>query len=431
MGASGRENVRRRKGLTWVVVAVLVAGAAVVAGWLGTRGPHYDEDVSGARGAVPIAFGTGAPAAPGRVVRRARDSYGVLGGLSLGALTDAAGDQRGIMARSLRTGRTYWTYRRHAADVGMLAADRSTLVVWWNDGLITALDPRTGRPRWHVRESWNDAGTGDHQAPAIAVDDGVVVAVRMDQVTGYAGTTGRRLWRTPAPKDCGWEDPLITGLRGVVATLIECGDGVPHRYGLDTRTGAVRWRVADPLQTLLPAGDHTLATTEYGGRTRAVVDLSGAKPVITTRRFRDDQPSVAATPGLLLCADNRAVDPDGALVAYGLTGGRSRWRRAPARGTVFGAPLLADGKVYVVQQPRPKNADTPGTGTARLLTLDAATGRRLHATTLPALARDEVSKDLGSHPALVPVQATAGVVTVGWNGGGLFSTATSDLLVVS
>jgi hypothetical protein len=436
MGDSGGTPAGRRKG-RWIAVAVVAVVAAGAGGWLGLRGPDYHERLTRGRGPVPAALGTGAPAAPDRTLRRLHDSYGVLGGLSLSPVNDADGDQEGVAARSVRTGRTYWTYRRNVA-VAELAADKSTLVVWWKDGVIAALDPGTGRTRWHAREKYGDA-TGDDD-PGLSVADGLVVTVRADGLTARAEGNGHRVWRAGAPKGCTLDPQGVIGLRGVVTVHAECPDDAGWRYAYDTRTGAVRWRENEGPGTLLRAGDTTLAASawkdEGRGRTRgAVLDTGvrgGSRPVVTTSRvLRDVQPSVAAGSGILLCVDNTSDDKHGALIARGLTDLGVRWRRGPAHGTEFGNPLVAGGRVYVVQQPLPANAITPGKGTARLLTLDAATGRLLHTTALPALPLDEATKDVGIHPALAPVQAIDGVVTVGWGGGGLFSAQTEDLLVVS
>lgn len=425
---------RIRRAVAAAVIAAVVAGA--VAGWLEWRHAHrFHEHVSGAQGAFPTALGDTAPAAPARVLRHTSNSYGVMdGALSI----DEASD--GIVARNLRTGKEYWHYGRSKAVLGRVAftGGGDTVATWWQDGVVVGIDVRSGKPRWHAKVSYgiHDPAKDDDFA-GIDFAGTLVVAASGDGITAFDEHSGKRVWKGAIPNGCVLGSGGAVAMRGAVVTRARCrgsDDQAEQLLGFDVRHGTLRWRVVDGLHSLVPADDHTLVTSQWTARrTGASVDVSGTKPVVTTRRADDEDPTVAAGGGIAL-GDYQA---DGVrLTAYGVTDGGKRWTWKPAKGRTFGRPLIADGRVYVVQQPS-ASSSSPSLDEkitvrgADLVVLDAATGRQLHSTPLPSLTSDLGQYDISSDARLQITQAGHGVTAIGWAPSILSGTDIGDLLVLT
>ena len=413
------------------VLAIVVVSLAV-GGWLGWRHmTRFHEHVSGAHGAFPAALGSEAPSAPDRLVRRTSDSYGVVdGALSI----DSASD--GIIARNLRTGKEYWHYGRSRTELGKIGftAASDTIATWWKDGVVVATDVRSGKPRWHAKVPYGDPyTTSSREFATVRVLNGLVVTESRDQITAFATDNGKRAWTGAIPKGCDLDSGGVFAMRNAVVARAHCAgpdDDALQLLGFDVRRGAVRWRVTSGDDQLVRADDHTLVTSLWTGpRIGAVVDVTGDKPAIKRRPFPQDDLALAADAGIMLCVDTSNKTPDGTLAAFGVADGQPRWTRQPAKGTRFGQPLLADGRVYIVQQPSMSQHEMPRAGRSDLLVLDVRTGQQLHAMPLPSMPLDLGSKYIGSAAALTPWQADDGVVAIRWDG--MFSGTTSDLLVVS
>ncbi|MEW1866242.1 MULTISPECIES: PQQ-binding-like beta-propeller repeat protein [unclassified Streptomyces] len=418
-----------RRALGTVVAAVVAALA--VGGWLALRaGNPYHEHVGGAQGAFPTALGSGAPAAPDRVLRRTSQSYGVDGGLSVDETDD------GVAAHDLRTGKEYWHYGRSGTELGTvgLTGSGGTVATWWKDGTVVGTDVRTGKPRWHAKVTYGKpAGSSDTFA-ALDVVSGLVVVESRDAITAFAEDSGKRVWRGAVPKGCRLSSGGVFAMRGAVVARAECagtgkaGDDLPL-IAFDTRRGTVRWKVDSGLNRLRPVDDHTLVTSLW---TRdgigAVVDVSGRTPRVTTWPVPALHPTEAAGDGIMLCADNTAGSSDGTLVAYDVADRTKHWTRRPAKDTRLGPPLIEDGRVYVVQQPLLPRSGTPKAVASDLLVLDARTGRQLHSTRLPPV-RPASGETGDTFAALTPWQAVDGVVAVQWTG--MFSGTDDDLLVLA
>lgn len=430
-----------------VVVVALAAG-----GWLWARhGPDYHEQVGAASGTYPAALGTAPPDAPGRLLRRTTDSYGIVGALSVDEIADRGLRKDGITATDLRTGKTYWRYARDGTDLGPVALATSggsgggTAAVWWKDGLLAAVDARSGEVRWRHKIAYGDVGGGSREFADLRVTAGLVLAQSRTALAAYDADGGGHAWTAAPPKGCDFTNHGVFPMAQVVVAAALCGNDL-RLVGYDTGRGSVRWQLPEGLSPLLPADDHTLVTAS-GRHTDEgeVVDVSGATPV--TRRWTslDGHPSVAAGGGIVLCVDNVGTmgvgdrkdgEDKGALEGFGVGDGRRHWRVAPAPGTRFGAPLLAGSRVYVVQQPTRAPLDDEGKPVAgapypaQLLVLDAATGRRVHAGALPAVPMDK-SAAFSPDPsaALRPVRAAGGVLAVAWSQ--MFGGATADLTVLA
>jgi hypothetical protein len=412
------------------IVAIVVVALAV-GGWLGWRhATRFHEHVNGARGAFPAALASQAPSTPDRVVRRTSGSYGVDGALSI----DTASD--GIVARNLLTGKEYWHYGRDRTELGTVGftGGGGTVATWWKDGVVVGTDVRSGKARWHAKVSYGEPdGAGDQDFAAVRVISGLVVTESRDELTAFGEDNGKRVWSAALPKGCDLSSGGVFAVRAALVARAQCAGpdkDAGQLLAFDVRRGTLRWRVTNGVDQLSRADDHTLVTSLWTGLgVGAVVDVSGSKPVVRTRSFPDDHPLISAGDGIMLCDDNSAKTSDGALEGFGVADGRPRWTRHAAKDTRFGYPLMADGRVYVVQQPVQSRDESPGAGPADLLVFDARTGRQLHAMRLPTIPQDSASQDTGSTAVLAPWQAGHGVVAIGWEG--MFSGITGDLLVVA
>jgi outer membrane protein assembly factor BamB len=361
------------------------------------------------------------------VARRTSASYGVDGALSIDA------DSDDIVARDLRTGKDYWRYGRDGTELGEVGFTGLGDIVasWWKDGVVVATDVRTGKPRWHAQVPYGDPDSATNEGFAwIGLVEGLVLTESRDQLTAFAADDGELVWRAAIPKGCRLDSGGVSSMRDAVMARGRCTgteDDAPLLLAFDVRRGTLRWRVTNGLDRLLRADDHTLVTSAWTRlRVGARVDVSGSEPVVTTVPFPNDHPMRAAGAGIMLCEDTAG---DGTLEAYDVADGRPRWTQRPAADTRFGQPLIADGRVYVIQQPRQSGSGTSPADGGDLVVLDAGTGRQLHVTRMPAMPLDIVSQEISVAPELAPWQAGNGVVIIGWEG--IFIGATGDLLVLS
>ena len=170
----------------------------------------------------------------GRVV----SSPAVAGGVAVVGSADGS-----VYAADVATGTQRWRFDTdgRALDSGEFGFDRrtvqsspaiadNTVFIGARDGILYAVDLRTGREKWRADHQVSWVNT----SPAVA--DNIVVAGSSDArfVHGVDARTGRELWRqtTPAPV---WSSPAIA--RG----LVYFGDSGGNLHVLDLRTGERRW----------------------------------------------------------------------------------------------------------------------------------------------------------------------------------------------
>ncbi|MFI0937183.1 PQQ-binding-like beta-propeller repeat protein [Streptomyces sp. NPDC021020] len=429
---------RGRTAVTGVVVVAVAAG-----GWLWARhGDDRHETITAATGAYPAAFGSAPPDAPGTAVRRTADSYGVTGALSVDEIADLDLHHDGVEAHDLHTGKSYWRYTRTGADLNRVALSGTgdTVALWWEDGLITALDVRTGKPRWRHTLTYGDLPGDSGGIADLRMSGGLVLAQRRGDLTAFDTVSGKKRWTAELPEGCGQTYGMVRLMDKTVVAEGSCGkDQENQLFGFDRQSGELRWKLAYKFLSPVPAGDHTLVSTMWsGGDSGATVDISGAKPAVTTYSVLSDQPVVAADDDVVLCVDNteRNDEHEGSLVAFGVGDHRQRWTAQPAKGLRFGDPLLAGNRVYVVEQPSRVDIDDDlkpllDHYDARLVVLDAATGRQLSSTPVPVPKPDASWHDVQSDSELMPQQATSGLVTVAWVGMGIGSSLLHDLSVLA
>ncbi|MGW3570846.1 outer membrane protein assembly factor BamB family protein [Streptomyces sp. NPDC000941] len=379
-----------------------------------TKGP-YDK--------APAALGKTAPARPGEMVRRLNQvPEAVVGGLALYDDRTRAGETR-LTAVGLRTDRTYWEYGRDA-NLYDLGVGDELAVLWWHDGGLTAVDLRTGEPRWHTEAPRTSTDRHHSLVTNLRVTDQVVLAESEEEVWALSPADGKRRWRAAPPKGCErWSpvDPPLTLREVYVVAAGDCPDDPAldldpqtdrmAQVGLAADTGTVRWRFPHDaaLRPYLPADGTTLVLAPArrdGGM--AVTDVSGRRPGTRTLPFPGGERSRGATAHTLVAQER---DDPGALRGYALDDGRRQWTHRAAKGTRLGRALVAEGRVYVVEQPLQEAGRPPPAGPSRLLVLDAERGGLVHSMSLPELDRS----GSGAEQQLVPSLAGDGVVAVSWS----------------
>jgi outer membrane protein assembly factor BamB len=397
-----------------VVAAAVVAGVAVVRHDLprpaGRPAPAPTRDeVAATRTAPPPApvperpWPTRSPAWTASDAADRRDGPPYLHGpVVAGGLVLAVGgdpEPGRLTAVDPRTGRPRW--RSPAGEAAWLwAASPRAVVVGSDRGGLAALDPGTGRRRWRM-----PLAPGQGPDAASLSGDRLYVAVsfpgegdlRPPVVLALDARTGRRRWRAVLGRgtDLQWGAPVLAdGLVLVASTPSDPRRAAGHRlHALDAATGRVRWEVPLPARgpsfhSERPLLHRGLVVVPAVGALLAVDPGSGR--VVWQRPTRSLPQLVGATGGLVL-----AVVDDG-LVALSVGDGRQRWR-LPLAADRHRWVTLAAGRVYALAA-RLAMAVDPATGRALWGSMTGAAvgpplavGGRLYVSTTRGLEAQEAA----------------------------------------
>lgn len=209
----------------------------------------------------------------------------------------AAGTPDGVAAWIQHTGRRAWSWAGGKAPDrhGALLVTGTAILVVTADGRLTALDSRTGRPRWRT------GGIG--AAQTLAVDAEAAYVLDRERHVRAVGLTDRRIRWTSARAVGGSGTARAAATRGRL--MVSTDDGMAQV--LDTRDGSASWRWALGRPVTWNDGD------------------SGAPaPAVHAGGF-----CVGGRPLALLDAHT----------------GKARWRQNTDVG-FYSAPTVAGGRVY-------------------------------------------------------------------------------------
>lgn len=247
----------------------------------------------------------------------------------------------------------YWAYRRWPQElVGVVAvttADRSLVVSQWSDGLLVALDARTGRVAWRASapvgtRHYDGRRTGVaviYEPRSLVTAGQVVLATAMGQITAIAGDSGRELWRRNTP---GCEPDLWTGAGLVVQPA--CADG--EATVLDAATGTPAATLPDGAEPAMCAvGRSDCRVVRAADRAWRLVPGGALEPIAPI-------PSDALLAGGLVLTET----PTG-VAAQRLTDGLTLWTYV-GPGRLFAAD---DEDVYLITEDRTVLALSAATGT--------------------------------------------------------------------
>jgi outer membrane protein assembly factor BamB len=162
------------------------------------------------------------------------------------------GDYSGnVYALDPKTGAQRWRYSGGQRFYGGPAVSGRTLVIGDVGGAVVALDTRTGAERWRH----STGGQYVYSTPAIA-DGRVFVGSYNGRFDALDLASGNVLWSFDAG---GRISGSATVVKGIVYTAILYGPGQPPRtWGLDARSGAVRYRGDDGRYSPAVGAGHTL-----------------------------------------------------------------------------------------------------------------------------------------------------------------------------
>lgn len=187
-----------------------------------------------------------------RIRWRYRASGAIKGSAALAGGTLVVGDYAGaVHGVDARTGARRWVAAAGRRFYGGPAISGTTAVIGDVGGAVVALDTRTGAVRWRR----STGGAYVYATPAIAGDT-VYIGSYNGRFEALALGTGAVRWSFDAG---GRISGSATVVDGVVYTSILYRPGEPRRtYGLDARTGAVRFRMADGRYSPAVAAGRTL-----------------------------------------------------------------------------------------------------------------------------------------------------------------------------
>ncbi|MDL4775209.1 PQQ-binding-like beta-propeller repeat protein [Actinomadura xylanilytica] len=342
-----------------------------------------------------------------------------------GVLVQAAIGASDVRASSIRDGGIYWTYRRHSLALNAVSRDETNgdLYLTWRDRddkhirAVDRVDVAAGKVVWH-----HDAGAdidrlGKREDNLIVaahpVGSPAAVALSFSLATGLDEATGRRRWAVPQPKDCSLiADPrTIAGASGLVAVVQQCVEKNQSRLfllGLDTATGASRWRTPLPSREWseppdyvepIPGGrllvggrlDPWLAVDATTGRP----SKKGLRPLAHWVRNGDARNG----PAVAQCALAK-------WCGYDIATGRRIWTQTAPPGfqTDGRNPVISHGRVYALTE-----EDTLGIEPGRQINvLDQKTGAWITRLPLPSPPGDQP----GSTPSIPQIRD--GVFIVGY-----------------
>ena len=235
-----------------------------------------------------------------------------------------------------------WSMKLGGATSTPILGD-GTLFVVSDDGILHALDARTGDERWHldIGASSSAPSTG---APLFG--NGVVaVADRNGVLHGIAASTGVERWHT---------EPVVTTTAPVLAGGIIYITGTDHRaHGFDLETGDETWSwttTADLGDVLAIAAD--TAYIETGGGILHAVTLAGEHELWSYKMKIPGAMGVPIVAGdvVLLNSLQGAGEPAGELYALDRTSGKLLWRFRGKSGLQVTPGSVRDGILYAATQ---------------------------------------------------------------------------------
>jgi outer membrane protein assembly factor BamB len=344
----GGPPVRAADRATLQLVPALVTflGTALLAGFAGWGAQHWYTEGRFVDASTGLASTAGAAAGPEGLAhqrwQRTLDAEQLVG---LVGRRLVVRDEHGVRALDPATGRERWHYRRSdLATVNAVAtADGRSVVVFYGQGrgvLAVALAAATGERRW--TEQFNATAGAPWSVGALypsghtvgAVEIGGGHGVRLLDVSSPDGH-GPEFPKLPAESACTVGAVAVSGDTLAVAT--RCSDG-ERVSAVAVRTGRQLWTwqapypqgftSADPME-LTGTGKGVLV--EYGERGRPTDDGSPVAVAVPRSAVLLDPGSGA--PGsayrvagsLLVAADGLGVYLDGAAVGIDLTTGSTTW----------------------------------------------------------------------------------------------------------
>jgi outer membrane protein assembly factor BamB len=176
-----------------------------------------------------------------------------------------------VYALDARTGRRLWTYATRGAVKGGLAAGRGVVYAGSYDGHLYALDAATGRLVWRAGAQPTLFGHGTFYATPVVAHGRIYVGSTDRRMYSFGARSGRLRW---SHRTGGY----VYGSAAVWHGLVLVGSYDRHLYAFDAATGRVRWRfdahgpisgsttVIDGVAYVVTLPGHTFALDAATGR---------------------------------------------------------------------------------------------------------------------------------------------------------------------
>lgn len=385
-------SATRRLSYSLPLVLLAGLGTAAAADWTHWRGP--EQNGHSREKNLPGEFDP-AQGPAGNVVWTApyggRSAPLVMGGRIYVAQGTGSGLEEGeqIVCLDEATGKLLWTYRVNVFHTDIvstrlcwspLTGDPKTGFVYWQTtgGLLLCLDA-TGRVVWQrslTEEYGRASGYGGRlPAPIFDEESGLLIVGMISSSWGdfargtnrfvaFDGKTGEVVWWHDAgfpSKETYCSNPVIAVLNGQRVLVSGGGDGYVH--AIKVRTGERVWAYQYCAGAANPApivdGHYVYAVhgdeNPEGGPYGRVICLDASqldkdgKPKLVwefRKSVRFGLASPALADGLLYCPDDT-----GDLYCFDAKTGKLHWKYRYAN-EVRGSPLVADGKLYIMDVQR-------------------------------------------------------------------------------
>ncbi|TDC60111.1 PQQ-binding-like beta-propeller repeat protein, partial [Streptomyces hainanensis] len=239
-----------------------------------------------------------------------------------------------------------------------LRADRGTVVTATRGGGVQAWESANGEQLWELSGAQTDFETQD---TAPVVHGGVVYLWGEGLLYALEARTGAELWRHPVG------DTSVTG--GVPVRVAPSDDGVVHVsagsrvLALDAATGAERWRFDAPAAILCPPTYESPRSRAAGIYFADYLGTVYALDVTTgDDRWRIATEARAGTDPVLVADGLVHLGSGTAMYTLDAVSGTPRWRFA-AGDSIVGSPVVSGGRLHF------------GSEDHCLYTLDAVSGR--------------------------------------------------------
>ncbi|MDT0320380.1 outer membrane protein assembly factor BamB family protein [Streptomyces millisiae] len=239
-----------------------------------------------------------------------------------------------------------------------LRADRGTVVTATRGGGVQAWEAANGEQLWELSGAQTDFETQD---TAPVVHGGVVYLWGEGLLYALEARTGAELWRHPVG------DTSVTG--GVPVRVAPTDDGVVYVsagsrvLALDAGTGAERWRFDAPAAILCPPTYESPRSRAAGIYFADYLGTVYALDVTTgDDRWRIATEARAGTDPVLVADGLVHLGSGSAMYTLDAVSGTPRWRFA-AGAAIVGSPVVSGGRLHF------------GSEDHCLYTLDAVSGR--------------------------------------------------------
>lgn len=294
-----------------------------------------------------------------------------------------------LAALDARSGQMRWQLRVGGALYSSPAVQNGTLFIGAQDGFVYAVDAASGHLRW--RSSAGDPGAKIWSSPVVF--NGLVVVGAAStlsekpkipgEVIAFDAATGVRRWRTwsepgGAPGGGIWSSPAVDTTRGVA--YVGIGDPDDGVQALDLRDGHVLWRWSAVLRDVADTdvGSGPLLYPDQRGQLRIAVggkdgwlyslDAQSGRVLWRTRVGDHVFSSPAFARGTLYVV--AVLIRRSASWALDAGTGAPRWQHAIPT-IVYASPATVEQALYIGE------GDAFGPGNGAVEVLEAATGKRL------------------------------------------------------